>query len=240
LDAAALFSDKLRAASTLLAVAKTQDGTESLHAALLERRSRHGLEGSEIRVRYGEMAAQILSEQATGLYELVVVAASDDPVSRPNQLSATLLKILQHSDIPLLVIKGESKSLRNILICTAAGEPGKTNVRVGGRLARRLSCRATLLYVMPSGGESSPLVLSHLDRATATLRTLDVQSDTRVITSTRLAEAILTEARQAACDLIVVGSHVPRGNSRLGPETVTAQVLAGADRPVLVVPGEEM
>ena len=48
------------------------------------------------------------------------------------QLGETLMTVLQHPDVPVLIAKGERTRLERILICTAAGEPGKSDVRVGG------------------------------------------------------------------------------------------------------------
>ena len=48
---------------------------------------------------------------------------------------------------------GGAGAFSRILICTAVGEPGKADVRVGGWLARRLGAEVTLLHVLPEGGE---------------------------------------------------------------------------------------
>ena len=41
-------------------------------------------------------------------------------------------------------------------------------------------------------------------------------------------------------DLIVVGSHGPQSRSVFGRDDVTMQVLTGADRPVLIIPSDDL
>jgi nucleotide-binding universal stress UspA family protein len=126
-----------------------------------------------------------------------------------------------------------------MLICTAAGEPGKSDVRVGGWLARRLGTAATLLYVLREGAEPPPLVRAHFERAAATLRGLDVATDVRYRPSASPADGIIEEVREGSYGLLVVGAHGPQARSALARDDVTLQVIARSDAPVLVVPAEE-
>ena len=127
-----------------------------------------------------------------------------------------------------------------MLICTAVGEPGKNDVRVGGRLARRLGAAVTLLYVTKAANDPGMLVHAHLDRAASTLRALDVPVEVRIRRAGTPARGILAESLDGNHDLIVVGSHGPQSRSVFGRDDVTLQVLAGADRPVLVIPSDDL
>jgi nucleotide-binding universal stress UspA family protein len=129
-----------------------------------------------------------------------------------------------------------------VLICTAAGEPGKSDVRVGGRLARMLGAQVTLLFVTRESEGPDSLTRSHLDRASATLRAHDVISQVRVRFAENPLAGILEEAQEGDHDLIVIGSHGPRSRSRrlFALNDVTLQVVSAADRPVLVVPSDSM
>ena len=40
------------------------------------------------------------------------------------------MTVLQHSDVPVLIAKGEQTQIERVVICTAAGEPGKSDVIV--------------------------------------------------------------------------------------------------------------
>src|SRR5205085_8801069 len=111
-------------------------------------------------------------------YEILILSDKPDaktsrlpkPYSRSKHLSKTLVTLLEQIDTPVLVVKGERKSIKRILICTAAGEPGKSDVKVGGRLARRLGASVTLLYITRDSAEPGALTRSHLEQAARTLR----------------------------------------------------------------------
>ena len=148
--------------------------------------------------------------------------------------------MLEHADIPVLVAKGDRQTLKRVLICTAAGEPGKSDVRVGGRLARMLGAEVTLLFVTRESEGPDSLTRSHLDRASATLRAQDVASQVRVRFADTPLAGILEEAKDGDHDLIVIGSHGPRSRSLFALNDVTLQVLSTADRSVLVVPTNSM
>jgi nucleotide-binding universal stress UspA family protein len=125
-----------------------------------------------------------------------------------------------------------------MLICTAAGEPGKRDVALGGRLARRLGASVTLLYVTRAGAEPNPLARSHLDLATATIRALDVPAELLICQAASPSAGILEQARSGNYDLIVLGSHGPRSRLLFGASDITMGVIAAIDRHVLVVPPE--
>ena len=130
--------------------------------------------------------------------------------------------------------------LQRMLICTAAGEQGKSDVLVGGRLARRLNAGVTLLHVIPVGARDiNPTAKLHLERAAATLRGLDIHSQTSIREAESPTEGILSEAKEGGHDLIVVGVHGPSSRAIFRVEDVTYKVLSNSQLPVLVVPIEE-
>src|SRR5207249_2064626 len=134
-------------AVTILGVAEDADKVEPLRAALEERRQEQALERAEVKVRTGDPAHQIAVEQQETFYELLVLAAARGPVRRgqPGGASRLLMNLLERPVTPLLVVNGSpaAEALERVLICTRAGEPGKSDVRVGGWLARRLGASAT-------------------------------------------------------------------------------------------------
>jgi sulfate transport system ATP-binding protein len=262
LTVARLLSERLRSSATILAVAEKPEAAERLHASLKERQIAAGLETAELHVRYGNAAEQIATEQAGALYEMLVLTTrprskvprffrreskssrlpARDSRARTKLLGETLVRVLEHANIPVLVAKGERNKLERVLICTAAGEPGKSDVRVGGRLARMLGAQVTLLFVTRESEGPDSLTRSHLDRASATLRAHDVKSQVRVRFAENPLAGILEEAQEGDHDLIVIGSHGPRSRSRrlFALNDVTLQVVSAADRPVLVVPSDSM
>jgi sulfate transport system ATP-binding protein len=178
----------------------------------------------KIRVRQGEPAEETILELRENAY---------DDLLYLGPLDLDLAQILARADVPVTVLRGQRSEVRHLLICTAAGEPGKNDVRVGGRLAVRLGASVTLLHV-PAGEELSPLARTHLERALGTLQGLGLEPRLVVRRATSAVQGILEEAREGQHDLVVVGVHLPSIEAR--DQDLTFAVLRGADRPVLVVP----
>jgi sulfate transport system ATP-binding protein len=185
----------------------------------------------EIRVRVGEPAEQIRNEQAESFYDLVVLGSIGAKAIRVRPVRA----LLREASTPLLF--GEARErFEKVLICTAVGEPGKSDVRVGGWLAGRIGARVTLLHVSRDSSEPPRWIRAHLDQGVATLSTFDAQAEAVVRQAASPLEGILMEARKGDYDLVVIGSHGPRARSVTGRDDVTIQILDNAKRPVLVVP----
>jgi len=241
-----LLAERMQASTTVLAVAENEDTAEALRTKLGERVQAESLPDGALRVRFGKAAEQIAAEQAASLYEMLVMTGrARSRISRlpalegramARQLGETLMTVLEHTDVPVLIAKGERTRIERILICTAAGEPGKSDVRVGGRLARRLGAKVTLLFVAREGEEVSSLTRSHLDRAAATLKATDVESAVRIRSASTPLAGIMGEATEGDYDLIVIGAHGPRSRKRFRPNDVMLQVLSSSQRHVLVVP----
>src|SRR5262249_35290893 len=130
----------------------------------------------------------------------------------------------------------EPARFERILICTAAGEPGERDVRIGGRLARLLGASVTLLYITREESRPPALARGHLDRALATLRGLDVPGGLKVRAAPSPSDGILAEADSGRYDLIVLGGHGRRARFLFEPSDVTVEVITRCDRPVLVIP----
>ncbi len=220
----------------VLGVCREPEGAAALRETLAARAQAAGLDKAEIRVRHGQEIDEILAEQGESLYDYMImgIGGSKPDTERPGNVVAA---VLQRAKTPVLVTKGREAALDNILVCTAGGEPGKSDVRVGGRLARNLGTSVTLLYVARTGEDASPVAQSHLDRAAATLRSLDVPVSTKVAAAPTPAQGILSQA-QSGYGLIVVGRHA-RSRGFFALDDVTRQILTRADQPVLVVPAEE-
>jgi ABC-type Fe3+/spermidine/putrescine transport system ATPase subunit/nucleotide-binding universal stress UspA family protein len=235
-------ADRLSAAATLLAVARDPRDSAAARQSLERLREAAGVRQCEMRVRYGDSAEQILNEQNETLYEILMLtpwSAVRPAEARGEGLGKTVTRVLDGAQVPVMIMKGERREFSRVLICTAAGEPGKGDVLVGGRLARRLGAAVRLLYVTRGPGELDPRAKMHLADAAATLRSLDVASEIAVRESLNAHEGILAEAREGNFDLVVVGGHGPRvRRSMFRRDDVTMKVIAGAEQPVLVVPAE--
>jgi len=247
-------TEKLRATATVLAVAENPERAESLRTALGERQQSAGLAEAALQIRYGNAIEQIAAEHAESVYEMLVMSpqprtaglrarAAHLPMREARaarQLGDALLTALERTDVPVLVVKGERTKLERVLICTAAGEPGKSDIETGGRLARRLNAKASLLFVTRDTDDVNVLTRRHLDQGAATLRAMDVTCDVRVRMAGTPVEGILSEATAGDYDLIVIGFHGSRSHAFYKFNDIMLQVLETADRPVLVVPTDRM
>ncbi|MGQ0568333.1 MAG: ATP-binding cassette domain-containing protein [Armatimonadota bacterium] len=229
--------------STLLTVVPTEAdvaaGRESLEALRLDWSTQSPrLEG---RVRSGDSTTQILLEAQEGLYEVVVIGQRvGTDTLRPAGLGTTARRVLTQAGSPVLVLQVPRPHIGRILICTAAGEPGKTDIRFGGRLARRTGAHTAVLHVRPRTAtpDESRRAKRHLDQAQRFLASLGVQSDVSIAEGP-LVETILAEAERGDYDLIVIGAPAPRAPGRRRWRDFATQIISGSRRPVLVVPMRE-
>jgi sulfate/thiosulfate transport system ATP-binding protein len=244
---AQLLTQQINASTTVLGVAENAEAAESLRRVVKERQDEAGLPGAELRIRFGNPADQIIREQVESVYDMLIMTATSlrsgrqgrSQRAKSRRRRQTLGTVLERAHSPVLIVNGDRPEIARVLICTAAGEPGKSDVKVGGQLARQLGATVTLLYVTRKAEEASSLSRDHLKRAAATLRAIDVPTEIRFQQADSPAAGILAEANQGQHDLIVIGSHGPRSRSLFGLNDVTLQVLSTADRSVLVVPAEE-
>ena len=230
IEAARPFAAALGASIAVLGVVEEARPPETLRDKL---KSQFEGEAAEIRIRAGHPAEQLLNEQAENFYDLAVLGA----LGRQAVRQAPVRRLLRESSTPLLIGAPREKFER-FLICTAVGEPGKSDIRVGGWLAGRMGAHVTLLHVSRDASAPPPWIRSHLDRGVATLAGFDVPAEARVRTAASPLEGILLEARQGDYDLVVIGGHGPRGRSVTARDDVTLQILDSAKRPILVVPEE--
>ncbi len=101
-----------------------------------------------VKVRVGHAAEQILEEAAPGEYDLVVVGTRGRHGITRFLLGSTAERIARQASAPVLLVQESAESLERILVCTAGGEPGLAAVRMGGRVARLVGARVTVLHVM--------------------------------------------------------------------------------------------
>jgi sulfate transport system ATP-binding protein len=220
----------LDAVATVLGVASDARRVDALRDTLAERAAAAELEAPSVRVRRGDPATEIAAEQREGPYDFVVVGAGEVESRRGRREPPRLGEILANRiRTPLLLARGRPRRIEKILICTAVGEPGKSDIRAGGWLARRLGAAVTLLHVLKPGQTPLPIVPLHLERGVATLRELGVAGTHCMRPAETPIEGILGLLRESPHDLVVIGASS-------GGERITRQVLRQAGCSVLVVP----
>jgi sulfate transport system ATP-binding protein len=236
LKVASLLADALDASVTVLGVSSSRSSTGPLREALQARQKEEGFREGDVIVREGDAAEQIAAEQAGARYDILLVGVGVLGRPRPGRRRSTAQYLLDRVTTPLYVVRGQPEPIRKILICTAAGEPGKTGIRVGGWIARRLSVPATLLYVTPEDEAPAAWVHQHLERGAATLRDLEVSGDIRLRPAPTALDGIVAEIKESDPDLVVVGGARPSVRASVGTSDLTRQILRSVAKSVLVVP----
>jgi nucleotide-binding universal stress UspA family protein len=147
-------------------------------------------------------------------------------------------QILQASDHHLLLIPQERPTPVRVLICAAAGEPGKEDVLFAGRLVRHLGAEATLLTVLPKGADTQPArqkAARFLEAGARTLGILGVSAGTLVRAGSARAE-ITSEMASGNYDMLVLGAPLPDREGRISLSGLVGQLLASTTGyPVLIV-----
>ncbi len=219
----------------VLGVAPDGEEIEAARRAIREELAAHDAVSGDVKVRSGSMTEQILAELSESFYDLLV---ADGRLDADRRQMAAETEVLERGRTPVLFARGGPRAIRTILICTAVGEPGRTDVRFGGWLAARLKARVLLLHVARPESTPAPWVNAHLERGVRTLHALGVQGDAQVRAARTPLEGILAEARSGGYDLVVIGRHTGPVRSVRGKDDVTFQVLRSIDRSVLVVPAD--
>jgi sulfate transport system ATP-binding protein len=223
----------LRVVDSAASESRARDKLESLRRLWLER-----LAGLELRTREGTAAEEILLEVQESHYDLVILGRhAPARGTKLMGLGRTSRHLLEQVRIPVLIVHKPRPALARILICSAVGEPGKADVRVGGRLASLTGAHATVLHVDNPGktAEQRRRAEQHLRQALSTLESMGVSSESKIREEPAL-EHILREAVDGEYDLVVIGAPAPRTPRRLRWHDLAEQIVRGAHRPVLVVP----
>ena len=124
---------------------------------------------------------------------------------------------------------------RRVLICVAAGEPGKHGIVVAGRILRHLGATVTVLTAMSEDSSGSREQIARFHEAS--LRTLSlygVEGDA-VVREGPASSVIVAETQRERYDLLVVGSSLQDPDGKPMLQGMTHQLLAELDLPTLVV-----
>lgn len=186
------------------------------------------------KVRQGAIAAEVLAEAQEGDYEMVVLGRGQDG------LGSVAQRILERTETPVLLVQEARPQIARVLICTAIGEPGKTDVRFGGRVARRTRAAVTVFHV--ARPDTAPWersrIQEHMAAAQAALDSLGLAAETKIEEreAHETAAAIATEAHAGNYDLIVIGAPAWPHPARLRWTDFASQIVRHTSHPVLIVP----
>ncbi len=228
-DFGCLLAAAAGAEASLLAVATPHEpvsrARERLESELARWREKIPRLGSD--VRQGNTAAEIVRTAQEAQFELVVMGAHH------RGLGETMLRVLENAEVPVLVVRESRERLNKILILTAAGEPGKADVRMAMRVAARTGASVTVLHVTDPdvAAHVRERAGRHLEGAKASLESANIEARAELRESTELVPAILAEAEAGDYDLLVIGAPEPSSPPRLA-----SSIVVGSRRPVLIVP----
>ena len=186
----------------------------------------------ETRARQGDAAREIIREIQEGRYEIVILGR------KGKSLGFIAHQILAHANVPVLLVKSARPKIERILICTAAGEPGKMDVLFGGRVARQTRAEAVVLHVSRPGASRFLLkrIERHLNQTQKTLEALGVRTEYRMKEYMPLVAGIRQEVESGDYDLIVIGAPLQPQINQMRWIDMASQIIEGTSRPVLVVP----
>jgi len=253
------FFERAEQAPTLLAVVKSpaslQNGPAGETLAISTRLLQTTAPGAQLKVRFGCLQEQILSETRTGAYDLLIVGDTTRHRPPTHLLRGSLaLHLVEHAPCPVLVVKGKVRPIQRILLCDSGAEGPFLPSHFISRLAALLDAEedVTVLHVM-SQMSAGPGVLGRQLRSSAA-ELLQEQAPEANILQRNLEilqkpglrphpevrhglviEEILCEARTARYDLVVIGAHRNVAWQQLLLGNIAREIVERLELPVLVV-----
>ncbi len=215
-----------------------------------------GLKISEVqlKVRAGYPAQEIISEAATGDYDLVIVGERPKHRLMTRFLGSTAVRVIEHAPCPVIIAKGKTDPIRRVLLCdSGAMRPSVLNrftVQFFDLLESKVEI--TVLHVMSQitagPGVSSrqllasaeELIQEHAPEGEFLARDIQALGKLKVHSSPKVrhglvVDEILAEARSGDYDLVVIGDYQGQGWGRFLLDNLAHQIVVRIDRPVLVV-----
>lgn len=241
LEVCRLLSIASHGSTTLLAVVPPGSRAEEVQQRLAGLRREAAPAGEpriEIKVRCGPQGGEVIREIEEGYYDMMAVSrAAIGDGSPTGRLAQIIRRALVSSGLPVLIAAHGASAIRRMLICTAAGEPGKTDVRFGARLARHIRSFTTVFHAAREGllPEELERVRKHLGQAGEMLNAFKLENEIK-IGGGPVLDAIIGEAN-CGHDLVVVGAS--GSESYRGAYDLVGRLLDKTGCSVLIVPMAE-
>lgn len=241
LDFGCRLAESARGPTTILTVVPTNTSPDEIHNLNATIRPKHfsHLTNLSTKVRQGSVASEIISEAQEGNYEIVVLGREGKAVSLSrSNIGSIAQHILIHAALPVMLVGDSRPQIERILICTAAGEPGKVDVLFGARVARRVGAQATILHILRPGSTPSEVrrVDKHLRQAKSSLDALGVSCEYKVKENFPIVDGIVKEGEEGNYDLIIIGAPLQPHSHQFRWMDTASQVIRETSRPVIVIP----
>ena len=207
------------------------------------------------KARFGRLAEQILREAEEEEYDLIIIGERLRPSGVLARLfGSTVRTVAERAPCPVLVVKGQVRPLRRLLLCDSGVLSPPLLDRFTARLAPLLDAQQeiTVLHVMSqiSAGpgvrgeqlraDAEELMSEHSPEGQLLEHDLDILegSDLNAQPKVRhglVVDEILEEAGSGDYDLVVIGAHPEKGWRRILLDDLAHRLLMRLKRPVLVV-----
>lgn len=240
---------------TVLTVVRNQSEIAAGEAVLQRARAvLHDRPCAKTLVRVGRPAEQILAEAREGRYNLIIVGERQGYTLKTRVLGSTASRVIEHAACPVLIVRGDVRPIRRILLCESGALTPSLHTRFTAQLADVLQGEEeiTVLHVMSQftawpGVSDHDLVASaeelmadHAPEGQWLVNDLqvltrpDIQARPKVRHGT-VVEEIMAEIDENAYDLVVIGAHRDAGWQRVLLENIAREIIRVVDRPLLIV-----
>lgn len=209
----------------------------------------------DTRVRLGHPAEEIVNEAGQGSYSVIVVGTWPKQNLLHSLLAPTTERIIMQAPCPVMVAKGKMGPLRHVLLCVSGAESPSKAACVLADMARQITgqLNVTVLHVMSQisaspdvregwqlGASAEELIQEQTPEGQWLRQEIDRLKASRAQIQPKVrhglvVDEVLMEALEGNSDLLVIGAHRQAGWQRFLLDDLTHQIVAGADRPVLVV-----
>jgi nucleotide-binding universal stress UspA family protein len=247
-----------RAESSILGIAEKPGDEETLRQALQSSReifTKHHREAQLI-IETGRPVKEIVKHCKKTPYDLVVVGAAHSSdfwrLLDPMWMGVRIYKILEYVKVPVLVVIGEPRALRRILVCTGGASYINKAIQFAGNIAKCSKAEVNLFHVMPptpgmyvemfqSEEDPERMLASNSDLGRNLRQQKGLLQEFGVFGEIRLRQGemipeLLQELHEKDYDLVVIGS-VPAEDllSRYVMSNLTQEIINRVMHPVLVV-----
>ena len=237
---------------SLLTVATTNSDSDNATNSLKTAEERLPIEPISSLLKDGDPESQIMMEIRTGQYDLLVIGARHHRGSPAEVLLGDVShRVVKRTPISTLVVRGESRPLQNILVCTGGPEAASDTVTSAATLARATGSRVTLLHV----AAAIPTMYTGLEQIGETLTDL-LQTDTptarhlrqcaQIMESNEVeanielrhgipATEIIRSVERGSFDLLIIGASAHRGLGRVLLDEVSLKLVDRSTLPLLII-----
>jgi len=177
---------------------------------------------------------EVAIEAQSGYYDFIIASTANALIAGRINIS----NLVADAGSPLLLVQTAAPFFGQMLICTAAGEPGKSDVLFAGRLARRLNIGATVFNVRGSQVDEyeKERINDNLQKSKTVLEGLGIKTEVRKRTSTTVMQSILEEIQHKQYGMIVLGAPFSQSGLKLKSTNLVEQLIPATTLPILVVP----